>query len=190
MKRLIAIAALVLIGTGFLVLSGALGGDFVTWSSRAYTYITPGGVLGSGSLHDTSDYFTFPEDVKNVTFWVICDSGAANADDDTVGYKLYGITPAGAYICLYNITDSTAYADNAVESTGCRITIHDTFWHYHTVQYDSAAACPTKIGINGMGWIEQFKYFAIVVHATDTTDLGTSIRYTFTRYSTSGFTPY
>lgn len=183
MKRLILIAAVVLLA---VITLGALGGNLVQWNSNTYTYLSPGGCLAG--LRDTSDAITFPENVRSVTFWILADSGAANADDDSIFYVLYGVSPYGTYVYLDSITKG-AYADNAVESTGCRVNRPDTFWHYHTFQLDTVTN-PSGLRIYGQGWIDQFSEFRLIMRATDTSDLGSSVRITYTTYPTTGFIPY
>lgn len=183
MKKLITL--FVAVGLTVLML-GALGGDYVWWNGRTDTYLTAGGVVDG--LLDTSDVIQFPEDVKTITWYPLVDSGAADADADTLAYLLYGINPYGTYTFLDTIGEGD-YADAAVDSSEQPVIMRDTLWHYHTATIDTATN-PTPVRIFGDGWQDRFRNFRVIMACTDTTDLGTSIRYVYTTYGTSLLKPY
>lgn len=187
MKKLIPIVAVV----GFAVLVtfsfAAKYGGYVEFSDNAngtFHYLTPG--AGMTGESDTSQPIFFPEDLRGVTWYSDADSGAADADMDTLCFKLYGITPYGTYVFLDTIGGGIGagghYADAAVDSTITPQFYSDTCWHYKTVYTDSAAASPTPIHVDGLGWLDKFTEFRLIFSCTDTTDLGASIKYIYTTY--------
>jgi hypothetical protein len=187
MKKILAISLFVLFAS---VAFGAYGGGYVKFSG--YTYLSAGKGLTGES--DTSDVLHFPEDLKTLTFFPLCDSGAANGDDDTVTFKLYALNPYGTYVFLDSLGDALGsggnWADDASDSTGLPVVYHDSCWHYFSVQDDSVAADPTAVEIHGLGWLDKYTEFVLIFTCTDTTDLGAALTYNYATYSASQALPF
>lgn len=184
MKKLFLIAAFVALA---VVSMGALGGNYVWFNDKTDWYLTAGGPIDG--LLDTSDVLVFPEDLKTVTWYPDCDSGAADADDDTVAFLLYGVNPWGSYTFLDTIGEGD-YCDAAVDSTEKPVIMRDTLWHYHTVQTDSVAATDNTLKTHGQGWLDRFTQFLVIMVCTDSTDLGVGLKYVYTTYTDSKLPGY
>lgn len=153
-------------------------------AGNTFSYLTPG--AGMTGESDTSNLIVFPQDLQYIIWWPVVDSGAADADADSLCWKIYGIDPFGTYHFCDTIGGGLGagghWADAAVDSSGNYYLYSDTLWNYQTVFTDSAAASPTPIHVDGKGWNQIYTGFRIIFSCTDTTDLGAELRYTFTTY--------
>lgn len=190
MKKILLLTALV----GVAILSmGAVNGGYVKFDDNVgshFTYLTPG--AGMTGLKDTSVLLTFPHDIQTVVWWPLCDSGAADADADSVSFMLYGITPHGSYEFLDSLGDGVGaggdWADAATDSSEAEQIHRDSLWQYMTVFSDSSPDAEPMY-LEGQGWNGMYVGFRIIFACTDSTDLGASLMYTYTTYGASGSVP-
>lgn len=192
---MLTIILLTLLGVGIVgVAVAGLNGGYVLFddnSGSTFSYLTPG--AGMTGESDTSNLIVFPEDVQYVIWWPLCDSGAADADADTLCFKLYGITPHGTYEFCDTIGGGIGagghWADAASDSSETDQFYSDTLWQHCTVVSDSSPGA-NPVYVNGLGWNNMYVGFRIIFSCTDTTDLGASLMYTYTTYGLTKKPPF